>query len=47
MSRIDLERLLVWLDPARNPLLVQLPEPAYERLSNYWSLPKLIKAPPR
>jgi D-alanyl-D-alanine dipeptidase len=47
MSRIELERLQVWLDPARNPLLVQLPEPAYERLSNHWSLPKLIKAPPR
>lgn len=47
MSRMDLERLLVWLDPARKPLLVQLPEPAYERLSKHWSLPKLIKAPPR
>ena len=47
MSEIDLETLLTWLDPARKPLLVQLPEPAYERLINRWTLPELIKVPPR
>jgi L,D-peptidoglycan transpeptidase YkuD (ErfK/YbiS/YcfS/YnhG family) len=47
MSENDLETLLTWLDPARKPLLVQLPEPTYERLINDWKLPELIKAPPR
>ena len=47
MSQIDLETLLTWLDPARKPLLVQLPEPTYERLINRWMLPKLIDVPPR
>jgi hypothetical protein len=46
MSQIDLESLLNWLDPARKPLLIQLPEPAYERLINRWTLPELIKVPP-
>lgn len=44
MSQIDLESLLTWLDPARTPLLVQLPEPTYERLINRWMLPKLTDA---
>jgi D-alanyl-D-alanine dipeptidase len=44
MSQIDLETLLTWLDPARMPLLVQLPEPAYERLMSHWMLPKLSNA---
>ena len=47
MSQIDLETLLAWFDPARKPLLVQLPEPTYERLINRWMLPGLIKVPPR
>jgi hypothetical protein len=47
MSQSDVERLLVWLDPARKPLLVQLPKPAYERLIDRWKLPELINAPPR
>ena len=41
MSQSDLETLLTWLDPTRKPLLVQLPEPTYERLINRWMLPKL------
>src|SRR5580704_17214863 len=32
MSQTNLETLLTWLDPARQPLLVQMPEPTYERL---------------
>jgi L,D-peptidoglycan transpeptidase YkuD (ErfK/YbiS/YcfS/YnhG family) len=47
MPPTDLETLLTWLDPARKPLLVQLPEPTYERLINRWTLPKLINVPPR
>ena len=47
MSQIDLETLLTWLDPVRKPLLVQLPEPTYERLNHRWMLPKLIGVPPR
>jgi L,D-peptidoglycan transpeptidase YkuD (ErfK/YbiS/YcfS/YnhG family) len=47
MPQPDLEILLTWLDPARQPLLVQLPEPAYERLINRWMLPKLINIPQR
>ena len=39
MAQLDLETLLTWLDPARKPLLVQLPEPAYKRLIHRWTLP--------
>jgi L,D-peptidoglycan transpeptidase YkuD (ErfK/YbiS/YcfS/YnhG family) len=39
MSQIHLETLLTWLDPARKPLLVQLPEPIYVRLTQRWTLP--------
>jgi L,D-peptidoglycan transpeptidase YkuD (ErfK/YbiS/YcfS/YnhG family) len=45
MSQIGLESVLTWLDPARKPLLVQLPEPTYEQLINRWMLPKLINVP--
>jgi D-alanyl-D-alanine dipeptidase len=45
MSQFNLEALLTWLDPARKPLLVQLPEPAYERLIHRWKLPEWIKVP--
>ena len=41
MAPADLEALLLWLDPSRQPLLVQLTEPAYERLADPWNLPKL------
>jgi L,D-peptidoglycan transpeptidase YkuD (ErfK/YbiS/YcfS/YnhG family) len=44
MSQTDLETLLAWLDPARKPLLVQMPEPAYGRLIDRWILPKLSNA---
>jgi L,D-peptidoglycan transpeptidase YkuD (ErfK/YbiS/YcfS/YnhG family) len=40
MSRDNLESLLLWLDPARRPVLVQLPESAYQRLAVSWSLPQ-------
>jgi L,D-peptidoglycan transpeptidase YkuD (ErfK/YbiS/YcfS/YnhG family) len=35
----ELETLLRWLDPARSPVLVQLPESEYARLRTEWSLP--------
>lgn len=41
MAQNNLETLLLWLDPTRKPLLVQLTEPAYERLAHPWQLPKL------
>jgi L,D-peptidoglycan transpeptidase YkuD (ErfK/YbiS/YcfS/YnhG family) len=44
MAQTDLEPLMIWLDPVRRPLLLQLPEPVYERLANRWKLPKLINA---
>ena len=44
MSQSDLEILLVWLDPGRKPLLVQLPQQAYGRLAKRWKLPKLSDA---
>ncbi len=31
--------IIRWLDPARHPLLIQLPVPAYEKLRARWSLP--------
>jgi L,D-peptidoglycan transpeptidase YkuD (ErfK/YbiS/YcfS/YnhG family) len=40
MTQTNLEMLLTWLDPKRRPLLLQLPMPAYERLTNRWNLPK-------
>jgi hypothetical protein len=47
MSQSDLETLLLWLDPERKPLLVQLPQPTYERLMNRWMLPTFIRVPLR
>jgi L,D-peptidoglycan transpeptidase YkuD (ErfK/YbiS/YcfS/YnhG family) len=41
MKRDNLESLLLWLDPARGPLLVQMPESVYQRLVVPWSLPRL------
>jgi zinc D-Ala-D-Ala dipeptidase len=34
-----LVRLLRWLDPKKNPLIVQLPEDEYEQLKQGWGLP--------
>lgn len=41
MPEENLETLLTWLDPARKPLLVQLPASAYTRLMQPWRLPPL------
>jgi D-alanyl-D-alanine dipeptidase len=40
MPQSELEALLIWLDPTRKPLLVQLPSPEYGRLIDRWKLPK-------
>jgi D-alanyl-D-alanine dipeptidase len=39
MSLGAIESLLGWLDPQAHPVLVQLPEPEYERLQKPWLLP--------
>jgi D-alanyl-D-alanine dipeptidase len=41
MAQAQLELLLARLDPARQPLLVQLPRPQYKKLRRHWKLPKL------
>ena len=35
----DVEALLGWLDPARKPVIVQLPAAQYQRLRGRWRLP--------
>ncbi len=40
MDRADLERVVAWLNPARNPYLVQLPRDEYKRYRKAWNLPK-------
>jgi L,D-peptidoglycan transpeptidase YkuD (ErfK/YbiS/YcfS/YnhG family) len=47
MTPSNLEVLLTWLDPKRRPLLLELPMPAYERLTHRWDLPNLSNAPAR
>jgi L,D-peptidoglycan transpeptidase YkuD (ErfK/YbiS/YcfS/YnhG family) len=41
MSQNELEPLLTWLDPARKPLLVQLPARKYAGLIRRWGLPQV------
>ena len=47
MPQVELETLLAWLDPTREPLLIQLPALEYGRLINRWKLPPLAAAGPR
>ena len=35
-----MERLLVWLDPAARPVLVQLPDAEYRARAAEWGLPE-------
>ena len=39
MPARDLETVVEWLDPARQPMLVQLPAAEYARLRRSWKLP--------
>jgi D-alanyl-D-alanine dipeptidase len=41
MGRLDLERIVGWLEPELNPYLVQLPETQYEHHRKSWKLPDL------
>lgn len=41
MPRERVESLLAWFDPAREPMLVQLPASEYKRLRKRWHLPAL------
>lgn len=41
MPQEQLEPILAWLEPAKNPLLVQLPLAQYEKLKMLWNLPAL------
>jgi L,D-peptidoglycan transpeptidase YkuD (ErfK/YbiS/YcfS/YnhG family) len=45
MAEPNLETLMTWLDPARHPLLVQVPEPVYARLQHAWKLPRYDSLP--
>jgi D-alanyl-D-alanine dipeptidase len=40
-SYVHLVRLLRWLDPKKNPLIVQLPLSEYQQLKQRWNLPAL------
>lgn len=39
MARDNLESILTWLDPAKRPVLVQLPQSQYERVRSRLNLP--------
>ncbi len=41
MGRVDLERIVSWLEPNHHPYLVQLPEDQYKSYRKSWKLPKL------
>lgn len=41
MPQAKIESLLAWIDPARQPLLVQLPKPRFQSLRKQLRLPKL------
>ena len=47
MPQARIESLLVWLDAARQPLLVQLPRPRFDALRKQLHLPKLKRLPSR
>lgn len=46
MPQEQLETVLRWLDPAKKPLLVQLPLAQYRSLKKSWKLPDFPKARP-
>lgn len=47
MEQANIELLLRWLDPAKHPVLVQLPAAQYARYLNAWSLPAAGRPPHR
>jgi L,D-peptidoglycan transpeptidase YkuD (ErfK/YbiS/YcfS/YnhG family) len=44
LEAAHVERLLRWLDPAKNPVLVQMPAPLYLSYQQQWDLPPLKPA---
>ena len=44
MPQADMEALIAWLDPARTPVLVQLPIDEYKNLREGWGWPKIKEA---
>lgn len=41
LCRTEMENLLGWLDPARQPCVVQLPAAVYNKLGQVWGLPAI------
>jgi L,D-peptidoglycan transpeptidase YkuD (ErfK/YbiS/YcfS/YnhG family) len=41
MDETNIRELVAWLDPARKPIFILLPQQEYERLRASWSLPNL------
>jgi len=40
MERRDLERIVAWASPAKNPYLIQMPKDIYDKRRKPWKLPK-------
>ena len=43
MDSDDLNYVLFWLDPKKNPALVQLPVHEYSELQKMWDLPEVAE----
>lgn len=43
MARENVEAIVNWLDPAKNPVLIQLPADSYAQFQTKWKLPKFGK----
>lgn len=41
MSEKNILDIIRWLDPSKEPLLVQMPRPVYDRVRKSWNLPEL------
>jgi L,D-peptidoglycan transpeptidase YkuD (ErfK/YbiS/YcfS/YnhG family) len=41
MKRESLETIIKWIDAAKNPVLIQIPEDSYKKFQTKWKLPKL------
>jgi L,D-peptidoglycan transpeptidase YkuD (ErfK/YbiS/YcfS/YnhG family) len=40
MDSKNLSDLISWLDPSKNPVLIQLPQETYKKLKKNWNLPE-------
>jgi D-alanyl-D-alanine dipeptidase len=43
LARENIKTVLQFLDPAKNPVLIQIPADSYARFQTKWNLPKLTK----